>query len=70
MRRHLHALYGFYGEYAGIRIARKHVGWYLAASGDANGTRQQFNSLTSMSAQLDKITQHFQQEVDEKELAA
>ncbi|MGV8930801.1 MAG: tRNA dihydrouridine synthase DusB [Luteimonas sp.] len=25
---HLHALYAFYGEAAGVRIARKHLGWY------------------------------------------
>jgi tRNA-dihydrouridine synthase B len=26
---HLHELYAFYGEALGLRIARKHVGWYL-----------------------------------------
>ena len=26
---HLQALYAFYGEVAGVRIARKHLGWYL-----------------------------------------
>jgi tRNA-dihydrouridine synthase B len=26
---HLHELYSFYGEYAGVRIARKHIGWYF-----------------------------------------
>jgi tRNA-dihydrouridine synthase B len=26
---HLHALHAFYGEQAGVRIARKHLGWYL-----------------------------------------
>jgi tRNA-dihydrouridine synthase B len=26
---HLYELYSFYGEYAGVRIARKHIGWYL-----------------------------------------
>ncbi len=26
---HLHALHVFYGEQAGVRIARKHLGWYL-----------------------------------------
>jgi tRNA-dihydrouridine synthase B len=26
---HLHELHGFYGEHQGVRIARKHVGWYL-----------------------------------------
>lgn len=26
---HMHNLYEFYGEYAGLRIARKHISWYL-----------------------------------------
>ena len=25
---HLQALHGFYGEASGVRIARKHLGWY------------------------------------------
>ncbi len=28
---HLDALYDFYGERAGVRIARKHLGWYCRA---------------------------------------
>ncbi|MDX1513878.1 MAG: tRNA dihydrouridine synthase DusB [Gammaproteobacteria bacterium] len=28
---HLDALYAHYGEYQGVRIARKHLGWYLKA---------------------------------------
>ena len=29
MNQHLEALYRFYGELAGLRIARKHIGWYF-----------------------------------------
>jgi len=25
---HLESLYAFYGEYTGVRMARKHLGWY------------------------------------------
>ncbi|HST46013.1 MAG TPA: tRNA-dihydrouridine synthase, partial [Luteimonas sp.] len=34
---HLEALHAFYGEQAGVRIARKHLGWYARdpAGGDA-----------------------------------
>ncbi len=28
MIRHLEQLYAFYGEHAGVRVARKHLGWY------------------------------------------
>ncbi|MFW5452271.1 tRNA dihydrouridine synthase DusB [Thioalkalivibrio sulfidiphilus] len=31
LREHLEALYSFYGEQSGVRIARKHIGWYLRA---------------------------------------
>lgn len=30
---HLHALYAFYGEARGVRIARKHLGWYAKGLG-------------------------------------
>jgi len=30
---HLGELYAFYGEYAGVRIARKHIGWYAKSLG-------------------------------------
>ena len=26
--RHLESLYAFYGEYTGVRMARKHLSWY------------------------------------------
>jgi tRNA-dihydrouridine synthase B len=28
LNEHLTELHAFYGEYAGVRIARKHIGWY------------------------------------------
>ena len=31
MGRHLLALHDFYGDYAGVRIARKHIGWFINA---------------------------------------
>lgn len=64
---HLNALYGFYGEYLGVRIARKHVGWYLGAkpkSGDEEHAgekdfRKLFNSLESAIQQLNAINKYF-----------
>ena len=40
---HLHALYDFYGEYLGVRVARKHVAWYCKSQRDAARFRQSFN---------------------------
>jgi tRNA-dihydrouridine synthase B len=54
MAQHLKSLHAFYGEVAGPRIARKHIGWYLdglAAIGDAR--RRHFNTLQTPRAQLD-----------------
>ena len=42
LRRHLVDLHRLYGEYQGVRIARKHVGWTLEWLGLAH-IRQQFN---------------------------
>ena len=34
IQRHVTALHEFYGEFMGVRIARKHVGWYLQDNAD------------------------------------
>ncbi|MCK0752094.1 tRNA dihydrouridine synthase DusB [Chromohalobacter japonicus] len=51
MHRHLEALHTFYGEHMGVRIARKHVGWYLATRPQAAALRARFNVLEQPSAQ-------------------
>lgn len=48
---HLEGLYALYGFEAGVRIARKHVGWYLQAQPEGQLWRQQFNALTDPQAQ-------------------
>ncbi|MBB1488457.1 tRNA dihydrouridine synthase DusB [Oceanospirillum sediminis] len=42
---HLQALYQFYGEHMGVRIARKHVNWYLGTRNDGSSFRKLFNQL-------------------------
>jgi tRNA-dihydrouridine synthase B len=36
---HLEALYAFYGEDTGVRVARKHLGWYFASLSDSASVR-------------------------------
>ncbi|MCB1865467.1 MAG: tRNA dihydrouridine synthase DusB [Chromatiales bacterium] len=48
---HLLALYDFYGEAQGVRIARKHIGWYLAGRPDGRATRAAINELETANAQ-------------------
>ncbi len=56
---HLQELYDFYGEFMGVRIARKHVGWYLKQLADTETFRSQFNRLESSMAQTSAIEQFF-----------
>ncbi len=54
MSQHLKALHQFYGPEQGLRIARKHMGWYSRWL-DTPGWRRDFNTLDSATAQLDAI---------------
>ncbi|MFV0277729.1 MAG: tRNA dihydrouridine synthase DusB [Parahaliea sp.] len=51
VREHLAALHSFYGEFMGLRIARKHVGWYLQQHPTLACRRAGFNALTCAQAQ-------------------
>ena len=66
---HMLALYEFYGEYMGVRIARKHVGWYLQAHDDNRDVRRQFNKLETPEEQITLINTFFTQSLG-KETAA
>ena len=48
---HLEALYAFYGEVAGVRIARKHIAWYCRHLPDAAAFRQAINRTESPAEQ-------------------
>jgi tRNA-dihydrouridine synthase B len=56
---HLTALHTFYGDVMGVRIARKHVGWYLATLPGAREFRAQFNRLDSTDAQYATVRSFF-----------
>ncbi|MDD1611684.1 MAG: tRNA dihydrouridine synthase DusB [Methylococcaceae bacterium] len=50
---HLEQLYGFYGESAGVKIARKHIAWYLGRFNTiSQGVRQALNAATIPAEQL------------------
>ncbi|MFT5706426.1 MAG: tRNA-dihydrouridine synthase B [Oceanospirillaceae bacterium] len=56
---HLHALHQFYGDYLGVRIARKHVNWYLQSVQENKLFRAGFNKLDTRDKQLAAIEQYF-----------
>ena len=57
--RHLKALHEFYGELMGVRIARKHLNWYLQSVSDVTGFRKEFNQLETAEEQLNALDQYF-----------
>ena len=60
MDEHLRAHYAFYGEYLGVRTARKHIGWYVRDLVGGEEFRQQMNRLESTDEQLQAVDQFFE----------
>lgn len=51
-RAHLSDLYGFYGEEAGVRIARKHIAWYTRGLVGAAAFRSHMNLQETVEGQV------------------
>ena len=58
MLEHLKNLYALYGEYKGLRIARKHVGWYLDQEAQ-RPFRADFNRLETVEEQRSMLERYF-----------
>ncbi len=50
--KHLNRLYDHYGEGSGVRIARKHLGWYAKERAESSAFRSRVNKATSAIDQL------------------
>lgn len=59
MLEHLEDHYSFYGEYTGVRTARKHIGWYLADMPQADIWLKRINQIDSTREQLQALEQWF-----------
>jgi len=59
LKEHVTAVHAFYGEENGVRIARKHVGWYLMEHDKDRQFRKVFNALESAEEQLQAIDHYF-----------
>ena len=60
MHEHLEAHYAFYGEFLGVRTARKHIGWYVRELEGGETFRRQMNLLESTADQLAALDQFFE----------
>jgi tRNA-dihydrouridine synthase B len=56
---HLHALHAFYGEEAGVRIARKHLGWYAKDRPENAAFRAVVNRAQTADEQLRLTRDYF-----------
>jgi tRNA-dihydrouridine synthase B len=56
---HIKQLYKFYGEYLGIRIARKHIAWYSKGRPRGATFRNKINHTESSQQQLRAIRDYF-----------
>jgi len=56
---HLEDLYDFYGEHAGVRVARKHISWYTKGLVNAGAFRHAMNQLESTGEQVAAVNEFF-----------
>ncbi len=68
--RHLQQLYDFYGEYQGVRIARKHIAWYSKGRLDGAKFRTIINDSKTADEQQQQVRQFFEQQDHLRGLAA
>jgi len=67
---HLNNLYAFYGEYTGVRMARKHISWYSKGQKHGAAFRQAVNKVDSLEKQLEITNTFFNTMINREEIAA
>jgi tRNA-dihydrouridine synthase B len=70
MLKHLDNLYSFYGEFTGVRVARKHISWYSKGQVGGASFRNAVNRVETIEQQLSMTHEFFERLEQEKELAA
>ena len=56
---HLHELYAFYGMERGVRVARKHIGWYTKGLRNSAVFRARMNQIETAPEQLEAVSRFF-----------
>src|SRR3989344_1813592 len=67
---HLDTLYAFFGEYSGVRMARKHISWYSKGLRDGAAFRHRVNQVETLDAQLAMVREFFDVQAQALGLAA
>jgi tRNA-dihydrouridine synthase B len=60
MHEHLCAHYAFYGEFLGVRTARKHIGWYVRDLAGGEAFRNRMNQIEHCDDQLEAVDNFFE----------
>ena len=63
MAQHLQAHYAFYGDYLGVRTARKHIGWYVRDLHGGETFRQRMNLIDDCVTQLAAVDAFFESQL-------
>ncbi|MBM3361954.1 MAG: tRNA dihydrouridine synthase DusB [Betaproteobacteria bacterium] len=58
---HLAEHHGLYGEYTGVRSARKHIGWYVSSLPAGRILQQQVNTIETAAEQLAAVDAYFRE---------
>ena len=56
------SILGFYGRALGLRVARKHLGWYMDEAGTSQALRRSILTATSPEAVFGHLPHIFEQE--------
>ncbi len=67
---HMLNLYDFYGEYTGVRMARKHISWYSKGQRSGAIFRDEVNRSESAEEQMQMVHDFFDRVIAEQEAAA
>jgi tRNA-dihydrouridine synthase B len=59
MRAHLEDLYALYGDETGVRVARKHLSWYLRRHPGQEALRNRLVTIETPQEQLSTLFEHF-----------
>ena len=70
LQRHVSELHAFYGEQMGVRIARKHIGWYCKTRPGSEHFRHYINGVEHAEQQLAALADWFIHNNDNEYLAA
>ena len=61
---HLNLLVEYYGEFGGLSVSRKHIGWYVKGLYEAKRFREEYTKITELSVAQNLINEYFSKVVE------